>query len=48
MRLLVVDDFRTMRRVVCGLLREMGIDDVAEAADGGAALSSCARARSTP
>ena len=38
MRLLVVDDFKTMRRVVCGLLREMGIDDVAEAANGSAAL----------
>lgn len=38
MRVLVVDDFLTMRRVVRGLLREMGIDDVAEAAEGKAAL----------
>jgi len=39
MRLLVVDDFKTMRRVVCGLLREIGIEDVAEAANGSAALA---------
>ena len=38
MRILVVDDFMTMRRVVRGLLREMGLDDVAEAATGAAAL----------
>jgi len=38
MRLLVVDDFRTMRRVLRGLLRDMGLDDVAEAGDGAAAL----------
>jgi len=40
MRILVVDDFLTMRRVVRGFLREMGFDDadVAEAAHGTAAL----------
>jgi two-component system chemotaxis response regulator CheY len=38
MRFLVVDDFLTMRRVVRNLLREMGFDDVDEAADGTAAL----------
>jgi two-component system, chemotaxis family, chemotaxis protein CheY len=38
MRLLVVDDFRTMRRVLRGLLRDMGLDDVAEAGEGAAAL----------
>ncbi len=38
MRILVVDDFLTMRRVVRGQLREMGFDDVGEAADGVAAL----------
>ena len=38
MRLLVVDDFRTMRRVLRGLLRDMGLDDVAEAGVGAAAL----------
>jgi two-component system chemotaxis response regulator CheY len=40
MRVLVVDDFLTMRRVVRGFLREMGFDegDVIEAAHGTAAL----------
>jgi two-component system chemotaxis response regulator CheY len=38
MRLLVVDDFKTMRRVLRSLLREMGLDDVDEASDGAAAL----------
>lgn len=40
MRILVVDDFVTMRRVVRGFLREMGFDDtdVVEAAHGAAAL----------
>ena len=38
MRILVVDDFVTMRRVVRGFLREMGFDDVVEAAHGTAAL----------
>jgi two-component system, chemotaxis family, chemotaxis protein CheY len=38
MRFLVVDDFMTMRRVLCHLLHEIGFDDVDEAADGAAAL----------
>jgi two-component system, chemotaxis family, chemotaxis protein CheY len=38
MRLLIVDDFSTMRRVLRGVLREMKIDAVDEAADGVAAL----------
>jgi len=38
MRILVVDDFLTMRRVVRGFLRDMGFEDVAEAAHGTAAL----------
>jgi two-component system chemotaxis response regulator CheY len=38
MRILVVDDFLTMRRVVRGFLREMGFEDVIEAAHGTAAL----------
>ncbi len=38
MRILVVDDFLTMRRVVRGLLREMGFDDIGEAANGAEAL----------
>ena len=40
MRFLVVDDFMTMRRVVRGLLREMGFEEVDEACDGSAALAS--------
>jgi two-component system, chemotaxis family, chemotaxis protein CheY len=40
MRILVVDDFLTMRRVVRGFLREMGFEDVVEAAHGTAALES--------
>jgi two-component system chemotaxis response regulator CheY len=38
-RFLVVDDFSTMRRVVRGLLREMGFGNVDEAEDGVAALA---------
>ena len=38
-RFLVVDDFLTMRRVVRGLLKEIGFDDVDEADDGVAALA---------
>jgi two-component system chemotaxis response regulator CheY len=38
MRLLIVDDFSTMRRILRGLLREMGFEVVEEAADGAAAL----------
>ena len=38
MRCLVVDDFLTMRRVVRGFLRDIGFDDVVEAAHGAAAL----------
>lgn len=38
MRFLVVDDFLTMRRVLRSLLREIGFDDVCEAAHGTAAL----------
>jgi two-component system chemotaxis response regulator CheY len=38
-RFLVVDDFSTMRRVVRGLLKEMGYENVDEAEDGIAALA---------
>ena len=38
MRFLIVDDFSTMRRVMRGMLHEMGFDAVDEAADGAAAL----------
>jgi two-component system chemotaxis response regulator CheY len=38
LKFLVVDDFSTMRRIVRGLLKEMGCHNVAEAEDGAAAL----------
>ena len=36
---LIVDDFSTMRRIVRGLLKEMGCNDADEAEDGAVALS---------
>ena len=39
MKILVVDDFATMRRIVRGLLKEMGHTDVVEAEDGAIALA---------
>ena len=39
MKFLVVDDFSTMRRIVRGLLKEMGHQDADEAEDGAIALS---------
>ena len=38
MRILVVDDFSTMRRIIRGLLREIGHADIEEAEDGVVAL----------
>jgi len=38
MRILVVDDFSTMRRIVKNLLKELGMTNVAEADDGKTAL----------
>ncbi len=38
LRFLVVDDFSTMRRIVCNLLKESGFMEVEEAEDGAAAL----------
>jgi two-component system chemotaxis response regulator CheY len=38
LKFLVVDDFSTMRRIVRGLLKEMGCNNVTEAEDGAAAL----------
>ena len=38
LKFLVVDDFSTMRRIVRGLLKEMGANDVDEAEDGAIAL----------
>jgi two-component system, chemotaxis family, chemotaxis protein CheY len=37
-KFLVVDDFATMRRIVKGLLQELGYHDVSEADDGTSAL----------
>lgn len=39
LRILVVDDFPTMRRIVKGLLAELGYRNIAEAEDGQKALS---------
>lgn len=39
LRLLVVDDFSTMRRIIRGLLKELGCTNVEEAEDGVVALS---------
>ena len=39
MKFLVVDDFSTMRRIVRGLLKEMGCNNVGEAEDGVEALA---------
>jgi two-component system chemotaxis response regulator CheY len=39
MKILVVDDFSTMRRIIKGLLHELGYDNVHEADDGSTALS---------
>ncbi len=38
-RILVVDDFSTMRRIIRALLGDLGYTEVQEAADGGAALA---------
>jgi len=39
LRFLVVDDFSTMRRIIRGLLKEMGCNNVDEAEDGAVALN---------
>ena len=39
LRFLVVDDFSTMRRIVCNLLKESGFTELEEAEDGNAALA---------
>ena len=38
MRILIVDDFSTMRRIVKNLLRDLGFNNTAEADDGQTAL----------
>ncbi|MCO7226937.1 chemotaxis response regulator CheY [Pleionea sp. CnH1-48] len=39
MKILLVDDFSTMRRIIKNLLREIGFDDVVEAEDGKQAIA---------
>ncbi|MBC7995703.1 MAG: response regulator, partial [Rhizobacter sp.] len=39
MKFLIVDDFSTMRRIVRGLLKELGYNNAEEAEDGVAALN---------
>jgi two-component system, chemotaxis family, chemotaxis protein CheY len=39
MPILVVDDYQTMVRIIRNLLKQLGFEDVDEAADGSAALS---------
>ena len=38
MRILIVDDFSTMRRIIKNLLRDLGFNNTAEADDGNSAL----------
>ena len=38
MAILVVDDYNTMRRIIRNLLKQLGFENVDEAADGGEAL----------
>jgi len=38
MKVLVVDDFATMRRIVKGVLKQLGFSSIVEAEDGSAAL----------
>ncbi len=45
LKFLVVDDFSTMRRIVRGLLKEMGCNNVEEAEDGAAALNTLKNGR---
>jgi two-component system chemotaxis response regulator CheY len=38
MRILVVDDFATMRRIITNVLRQLGFENIVEAEDGAKAL----------
>lgn len=42
-KVLVVDDFATMRRIVKGILKQLGFGNIIEAEDGAAALSELKR-----
>ena len=39
-KVLVVDDFATMRRIIKGVLKQLGFDNIVEAEDGSIALDS--------
>jgi two-component system, chemotaxis family, chemotaxis protein CheY len=39
LRVLVVDDFKTMSAIICRLMRDVGFADVDQASDGPAALA---------
>lgn len=43
MKFLVVDDFSTMRRIICNLLKELGYTNIDEAEDGNHALGKLKR-----
>jgi two-component system chemotaxis response regulator CheY len=45
LKFLIVDDFSTMRRIVRGLLKEMGCNNADEAEDGAVALGMLKRAK---
>jgi two-component system chemotaxis response regulator CheY len=45
MKVLVVDDYATMRRIIRNLLTQIGFTDVDEAADGASALSKLREAK---
>ena len=45
LKFLIVDDFSTMRRIVRGLLKEMGCNNADEAEDGAVALSMLKKAK---
>ena len=47
MKFLIVDDFSTMRRIVRGLLKEIGYDNAEEAEDGAVALQHAEERRSS-
>ncbi len=44
MKLLVVDDSATMRKIICGTLEQLGYSDIAQASDGQVALDECSKA----
>lgn len=43
MKVLVVDDFATMRRIIKGVLKQLGFSNIVEAEDGDAALKELKR-----